>query len=144
MARGFTLVELLIVLAVFGILFLIVGTISLNSLPKSQLLVSADQAEQTLRRAQALSVDRRADSVWGVHLTAGDMTLFAGETYVGRDVSYDEVTAFPAGISVSGLTDVLFAIRTGKTQNTGAITLTSDATGETEVLVINSAGSVDK
>jgi prepilin-type N-terminal cleavage/methylation domain-containing protein len=140
--KGFTLVELLLVLAIFTILFAIVGTISLNSLPSTQLNTQVDQLESMLRKAQARSVSRHADSLWGVHLTSANATLFAGSSYAGRDAAYDEGMVFPSGIIGSGLTDVIFQYRTGATSTTGTITLTHSATGGTRSLTINSTGSV--
>jgi len=144
MSKGFTLVELLIVMAVMGILFLIVGSLSLNSLPKSQLSAETDTVEQTLRRAQAKSISQQADQAWGVHLSLTQMTLFAGSTYALRNVTYDEVHAFQTDITASGLTDVVFAFRTGETVNTGSITLTAGSTGETKTVAVNQAGRVNK
>ena len=144
MQRGFTIVELLLTLSIFGILFLIVGTISLNSLPKSQLYVEADVVEQTLRRAQARSISQHADSAWGVHLTATDMTLFAGLNYATRIPGYDDVHTFQNGIEPSGITDVQFVFRTGETINVGNITLTVSSTGESQTLSVNALGRVNQ
>lgn len=142
--RGFTLVELLVVLAIFGILFLIVGTISSNTLPKSQLIIESDYIEQTLRKAQARTVNQHADSVWGVYLTASTVTLFAGTTYAGRDASFDEVHTLPSGVSLSGLSEVNFEYRTGQTVDTGTISMTSSATGETAVLTVSASGAIEQ
>ncbi len=144
MQKGFTLVELLIVLAVMGTLFLIVGSISLSSLPSTQLSSEADTVEQTLRRAQAKSISQQADLAWGVHLSSAQMTLFAGSTYVGRNQTYDEVHAFQTGIVKSGLSDVVFDFRTGETADTGTVTLTASSTGEVKTLTVNQAGRVNK
>lgn len=142
--RGFTLVELLIVFVVFGILFAIVGTLSSNTLPKNQLKVEADVVESMLRQAQSRTIAQDVDSVWGVHLTSADATLFAGTSYGARDTTYDIVRTFPDIITASGLTDVIFDYRTGKTSNTGTITLTASITGETESITVNANGEVDK
>jgi prepilin-type N-terminal cleavage/methylation domain-containing protein len=142
--KGFTLVELLLVLAIFVILFAIVGTISLNTLPSTQLTTQTDRVESMLRKAQSRTVSRHADTVWGVHLTSSDATLFAGVSYAARDVSYDETLTFPSGVTVSGLTDILFAYRTGATSNTGTITLTHAATGTTKTLTVNTSGAVEQ
>jgi prepilin-type N-terminal cleavage/methylation domain-containing protein len=143
MRKGFTLVELLIVFAIFAILFLIVGSISYNTLPKSQLLAESAVVTQTLRKAQARSVSQRADSQWGVSISSTTVTLFAGSSYASRDTSLDELHQFPTGISASGLSEVVFQTITGETSNTGTVTLTTQATGESESITVSGAGLID-
>ena len=142
--KGFTLIELLLVLAIFVMLFAIVGTISLNTLPSTQLTTQTDRVESMLRKAQARTVARHADSVWGVHLTSSEATLFAGTTYASRNIVYDEVLTLPSSIIVSGLSDVIFQYRTGETVNTGTITITHGATGTAKTLTVNATGSIDQ
>ncbi|MFA4846171.1 MAG: type II secretion system protein [Patescibacteria group bacterium] len=142
--RGFTLIELTIVLAIMLMLSAIVGSLSSNTLPKSQLHSESSALVQSLRRAQALSIAGKHDTLWGVHLTGTTMTLFAGATYATRDTQHDQVRTFPSGITVSGLTDVVFQALTGETSNTGTITLTADATSETETITVNARGLVEK
>lgn len=143
MARaGFTLVELLIVLAIVLLILSLTGTIATNTYPKSQLRANAGLVAQTLREARSYTIARRHESVWGVHLTATDMTLFAGGSYETRNTSYDQVHAFPSGITVSGLNDVVFDALLGTTSQAGTITLTSSATGESMTITVNAQGNV--
>lgn len=142
--KGFTLVELLLVLAIFAILFAIVGTISSHTLLSSQVKVESDAVEQVLRKAQARTVSRHADSVWGVHIASTSVLLFAGNSYAGRDASYDELRSFPEAISASGLSDIIFQFRTGATVNTGTITLTHGATGERSTISVAATGLVEQ
>lgn len=142
--RGFTLIELMIVLAITLMLSAIVGALSSNTLPKTQLKSESEAVVETLRRAQALSIAGKHDQLWGVHLTATNMTLFAGASYALRDTQYDQVHTFASGITISGLTDVVFEAVIGETSNTGTITLTADATSEAEAVTVNARGLVEK
>lgn len=142
--RGFTLIELVIVLAITLMLSAIVGALSSNTLPKTQLKSESEAVVETLRRAQALSIAGKHDQLWGVHFTGTTLTLFAGASYDLRDTQYDQVHTFASGITVAGLTDVLFAALIGETSNTGTITLTADATSETESVTVNARGLVEK
>jgi len=142
--KGFTLIELLIVISIFVILFAIVGTLSRSALPSSQIKVEADVIEMMLRKAQARTVSQHANSVWGAHFTSTQATLFAGSDYASRDISYDEVHELPSAVVLSGLSDVVFQFRTGETSNTGTITLTHNATGQTRMLTINTVGLVEQ
>lgn len=141
--KGFTLVELVIILAILLLLFAIVGSLSSNTLPKSQLLSSAETVVQTLRRAQALSIAGKHDSLWGVYLTASDITLFAGSSYATRNTEHDQREVFPAGITVSGISEVVFEAITGETSNPGTIMLVADATGQTSTITIYASGLIE-
>lgn len=140
---GFTLVEMVIVLAISLMLFGIIGSIASNTYPKNQLRSEVASVVQTLRQAQALTIARKYDSVWGVHLTSTDSTLFVGSSYATRNTQYDRIHSFPSGVSVSGLTDVVFETLRGTTTQTGTITLTSDATSESVSITINTNGVIE-
>ena len=139
---GFTLVELVIVFTIALLMFSLIGTLSTNTYPKSQLRSNALMVAQTLREAQTFTISQKHDSVWGVHIAGGTMTLFAGTTYLMRNALYDRAHLFPSGISISGLTDVVFEALRGTTLQSGTITLTSVATSETITVTINQNGNV--
>ena len=143
-SNGFTMIEIVVVLAVTAILFLISGSLALNTLPKNTVQVEAGSITDTLRRAQSRTVSGYQDSVWGVHFTATDMTLFAGSSYASRNPALDDARTFSSGITMSGLTDVIFDFANGGTQNIGDIIITSNSTGEVVTLQINSLGRVQK
>jgi hypothetical protein len=71
------------------------------------------------------------------------VTLFAGSSYASRDTAQDEQHQFPNGISASGLSEVVFQTITGETSNTGTITLTTQATGESESITVSATGLID-
>lgn len=142
--RGFTLIELLIVLAIVLLLAATVSTLSSNTYPKNQLITESEKIVETLRKAQSSTLSGKQDVPWGVHFSATQMTLFAGSSYAARDSQYDEEHLFPDGVTVAGLEDVVFISLTGATTNIGTITLTSDATGETEIISVNASGLAEK
>ncbi len=142
--RGFTLIEMLIVLAILFLLFGVIGSIASNTYPKHSLRAQTDVVVQTLREAQALTLARKQDSTWGVHLTSNNVTLFAGTSYATRNTLYDQVHSIPSGISMSGLTDVVFDALLGTTSQTGTITLISDATSESNTITINANGVIEQ
>ncbi|MBT5808684.1 prepilin-type N-terminal cleavage/methylation domain-containing protein [Candidatus Uhrbacteria bacterium] len=142
--RGFTLPELLVVLAVFGVTIAMSVGFASNSVPKSQLTVEADVVVEKIRKAQARTISRDEDGVWGAHLTSSTVTLFLGTSYGSRDPDYDEVKTFKSGITATGLTDVIFQYRTGETTDIGTITLTQASTNETKVITINEHGRAEK
>lgn len=140
---GFTLVEMLIVLALTMLLFGVISTIATNTHPKIQLRAETEVVVQTLRHAQAWTLAQKQDSTWGVYRTASDITLFVGSSYATRDPLYDQVHLFPSGITTSGLTEVVFDLLRGTTSNTGNIVLTSTATSESYTISVNANGVID-
>lgn len=142
--RGFTLIEIAVVLTITAILFLIAGSLAVNTISKNTLQVEAGAVIDLLRRAQSRSISGYQDSVWGVNFTQTEMTLFAGSSYETRNQQFDETHSFSSGIAASGLTDVVFQFATGETVNTGDIVLTSNATGEILTLQINRRGRIQK
>ena len=142
--RGFTLIELVIVMAILLILFAVVGTISSGMLPRNQLSIEGGLIQETLRRAQALTIAGKQDELWGVHFTSSTMTLFGGTSYAMRDIDYDELHSFPAGLTLGGLTDIVFSAPLGETSNTGDVSLTSNSTSEIVTISVNASGLVSK
>lgn len=141
--RGFTLVELLIVLAIAGVLFVIVSSIARNTYPATQLRAEADAVMQLMRKAQMLSTTRKEDSVWGVYRTASTVTLFAGASYATRDVTFDQTHIFRGGITASGAEEIVFEALQGTTTAT-TITLMATATSEEVVLSVNQNGVIER
>ncbi len=141
---GFTLVELLIVLAISLSLLGVIGTIASNTYPKSQLNAEAGVVMQAIREAQALTLARKEDSRWGVYRTANELILFAGPSYATRDEAFDRTHVFPSGITASGMEEIVFSSLLGTIPQPGTITLTSNATGESVVISINANGVVQK
>lgn len=142
--RGFTLVEILVVFAMSGLVLAMVGPLSVQVLQKSQVAKERVYVEQQLHLAQARTVSGYQDSVWGVHLTSSQSILFAGATYAARNQTFDQIHSIPSGIIESGLTDVVYLERTGKTAQTGSILFTQTSTGNVKTLTINENGRTDK
>lgn len=139
---GFTLIEMLVVIAVVSVIaFISVGVAGL-SFNKSQTSIEAERLASTIRLAQTRSISGFQDAVWGVHIESDRYVLFRGDDYATRDSSYDEPHTFPEAVIASGLTDIVFQIRTGETDGVGTVTLSHDATGDTRAISISSLGRI--
>lgn len=142
MKRGFTLVEMLLVIAILAIVsFVAVGLVS-NSVPRNQLQAQTDALLGMTRRAQERTVNGLEGGVWGVHVEAGQATLFLGESFVARDAAFDETRILPVAVSVSGSTDAVFVRRTGMPQQEASFILTDQATSLTRTITIHASGSI--
>jgi prepilin-type N-terminal cleavage/methylation domain-containing protein len=139
--RGFTLFEILLVVALISITAGISIPVYQSFQTRNDLEISGITIAQTLRRAQILSQAVDGDTSWGVNVAVGNITLFKGESFSLRDAGFDEVFSMPTSISVSGLEEIVFEKFTGEPQNTGTTTLTS-INNETRSININSKGTV--
>lgn len=139
--KGFTLLEVLLSLAVIGFISGISIPVYQSFQVRNDLDIAAVTYAQTLRRAQILSQAVDGDIAWGVYIISGSITLFRGNSYIGHDSSFDEVFEMPNSITPSGITEIVFTKFTGLPQTTGTVTLTSNA-NETKVITINARGMV--
>ncbi len=131
--RGFTLVELIFVIAIFGILFGM-GAVALGNFVTNQALVTAkSQLTQNLREARTFSMTQHHDSKWGVYFNTvpepDGLILFQGNSYAGRDSSFDMTTTFHKSVTFSNINlagggqEIVFDKRTGQTGDSGTMQL---------------------
>lgn len=139
--KGFSLIEMLLSVALVTILFSIAVPPYLSFYKKNDLDISQGTIGQTLRRAQLLSQAVDGDTTWGVRVESGNIVLFKGVSYAARDTAYDEAFDLVPTITPSGIQEVVFSKFSGEPQQTGTITLTLDS-GEVRNITINEKGTV--
>ncbi|QQS58770.1 type II secretion system protein [Candidatus Peregrinibacteria bacterium] len=135
---GFTLLEILLVVALFTALAGVSLPVSLAFLQKSSLDVTAQNTVQTLRRARTLAQSSAHDMSWGVYAEGGQIILFGGDSYATRNTSFDETLPIPELISVSGQQETVFEKFSGKPKNAG--TLSFQALNDTLPITIGANG----
>jgi len=149
--KGFTLVELTFVVAIFIVLFG-TGAVALGNFISGQALHTAgNYLTQSLREARSFSVAQYHDSEWGVYLdtiTEPDrLVLFKGNSYPLRDTDFDQIIPFHKSITfkqislASGLHEIVFAKRTGQTGDYGVVTF-GTAADEDIQLSVNALGII--
>lgn len=126
--RGFTLAEILIVVAIIGFLLIFTLPWGIGFYRTQQLDATTDQIVQALRRAQlnAMSIDN--DSAWGVYFETGQYRL------------EDEVFDLPNDFSISGTNQVIFSKLEGLPSYIGDISITNGQ--DTKTININSVGTI--
>ncbi len=139
--NGFSLVELLLVVAVIGLLTALSLPVYQTFQVKNDLAVATTTVGQSLRRAQLLAQAVADDNTWGVMIQSGSIVLFQGTSYSARDTTEDEIFTLPASITPTGQTEIVFNKLTGLPQTTGTTTLTT-STNETATIAINNQGTV--
>jgi len=139
--QGFTLTELLLSLAIMGLLTGMSLPVYASFQNRNDLDITTQSVADALRRAQIYTRGVSGDSQWGVEIQSNAVTLFKGSTFAARDTAYDEVTVIPGSIAVAGLSGVMFSKLSGAPSTTGNITLTSN-TNDVRTVTINAKGMV--
>ncbi|MEW6617315.1 MAG: type II secretion system protein [Patescibacteria group bacterium] len=139
--RGFTLIEILLSLAIISVIVATGIPIFQSFQNRNELDIATVTLAQSLRRAQLLAQASDGDTSWGTHTQSGSITLFKGPNYVGRDSTFDEVFTIPTNIIASGTQEYVFSRFTGLPQSTGTLTFTS-INNETRTIITNAKGMV--
>lgn len=139
-SRGFTLIEMLTVLAIFAIIFAVSDTAYNNFRTHNNLKIATDTVVEALRSAQLNSEVGKGDSKWGVEILSNQIVIFKGINYVSRDVISDQVIDFPKGVTASGSNEFIFEKMTGSIIGTGTATLSNG--WETKNISINEKGTI--
>lgn len=135
---GFTLIEMLLVMALMGIIVALTAPIYSTFQTKSDLDLAVESLKTAAYRAQTLSRNMTEDDTWGVHIQNEDIILFKGSSYSLSDPNFDEITKMSTRVVTSGTTDIVFNKLTGTPQNIANIELSID--NETKTLTINEKG----
>lgn len=140
---GFTLIELILVVAVISIVAASSTPIYSRFLLQNSVANTADQLIGSLRKAQIYSMMGRQGSSWSVNYSSNTLTLYKGSSFAGRDSSFDETFSINPNVSISGFTDINFARITGLPTPSGVTITTSSGNNQTTVTV-NSQGVVTR
>lgn len=151
--NGFTVLELMIVIAILAIVSLFVFTSQTQTIANTYLISNSNQIAQTLKLAQMKSVSAYFGSQWGVYFEDNNgsvkdkYVLFKGSSYEGRDPTYDIISELPLSLTFTNVsfndvvTYVVFDKLSGNTSNFGSLQLV-DPSGGTRTISINSRGII--
>jgi prepilin-type N-terminal cleavage/methylation domain-containing protein len=144
--KGITLIELLLVVAIFAIIAGAAIPVLGQLQTSTQLNQAASELVQTLRDARQRSVAGLNNSSHGVYFQAPDqIILYQGDNYSSRDPAADQVTILDSTIqftiTVPG-NDLNFAKATGDPSQTGIIALTHKVS-DTRSITINQYGLIE-
>ena len=139
--EGFTLLEVLMSVAIIGLLAGISIPVYRSLQIRSDLDIAVSILINNLRRAQVLSQANQEGLKWGVNVSSGLVTLFGGESFASRTPDLDEVSQISDTITFSGIDEVVFSRLLGDPINSGDIVLTA-LSGDTRTISINLKGSI--
>lgn len=137
---AFTMVELILVMGLFALLLAMTLPLLGNFQQRQQTQVLGSDVVEILRRAQHRSITGEDGQTWGVYVSSGSLTLYAGASYLARDIAQDEVRVIPLPTVVSGLSDIHFSIR-GTPSSVGSLSV-SRPDVDTETVIVNAAGGI--
>ncbi len=119
---GFTLVELLIVLALLGLFLALTIPFGTEFYREHVLQEQTAMLANNLKTVQSYAQSGKNDSSWGVRFEPGDQgctncyVLFQGDTYSERDEAHDKVYNLASGVVAEGVVEITFEKRSGKPQ----------------------------
>jgi len=156
MKRGFTLVEMLIVIAIMVVVASAAVPLYGSLQVKAQLGESTSQIVQSIRIARANAVSGFNSTSSGIYffinpVGADTYTIYQGGSYASRNASYDQVNTLDNALSINnigfvlvgGSIDINFARGSGKPGNTGSFNLIHSVQG-TSTISLNNLGLVQQ
>jgi Tfp pilus assembly protein FimT len=141
-ARGFTLFEVLIVVAFIVILFQLISLFGIRAI----FLQEIDQVRETVRSELASARDHAISgsgsaSAWGVSFATSSMMTFKGASFESRDPSYDFETVFGSRVVLTGTEEIVFTPPFGEPQTSGTVMITNGT--EYATATVNPYGAIE-
>ncbi len=151
--KGFTLVEILIIMGILAILFTITSLNLTNTVPQSSLdntvrLFIADLKQQQLNALTGNTEGQGDSSDYGIYFTSGKYTLFRGSSYNASDpANFDVVVDDIDTSSTSAGSVIVFLKNSGIIKNfspsNNTITFTQTNIGSQKTITINKYGVIE-
>jgi len=151
---GFTTIELLIVIAFFGIALAIVSLPLATLQTNTALSDAVSKVKDEVRRVETQSLSGYLGTGWGVHLSgsatgcvfpAEQFYVFRGDTFDSASDTTDVIdlpdTTSISSVSIGGGCDIKFTRFHGSTTNTGSIII-QNTLGATGTITVNEKGRI--
>lgn len=145
---GFTLIELILVTAVFVIIISASVPVLASYLSRNQTQTQGWKLTDTLNRARIQSLTGRGNQDWGVHFDVTQYVLFQGSIYSALD-SDNENHTLPSSIIINtvslngGGNDIIFNLREGDTDEYGSITIKNTSSSQIKTIEVNEVGRIN-
>lgn len=140
MRAGFSLVEVLVVVGLFGLILGIGVPIGIDSYRNYLLTSETRNMISILRRAQSLAFANDHQSAHGVVIETSRFLLFQGSSFASRDTDFDEEYLKAASVTASGTTEIVFSPVSGLPNATATIVL--DNILRSQTININDQGTI--
>ena len=124
MDKGFTLVEVLVVIAIMVILMGITAPFLVSAYNDYQFRSERDLAVSLIRRARAYSMAGTNGKDHGLKIASSSYVIFEGTSYAARDTAKDIIDSRNTNITITGASEIVFSYLTGRSST--AILVLSD------------------
>lgn len=150
--KGFTLIELIIAIAVLAVIGAISIPLFMSLLKTPQLNNASQEIISALKLSQNKTLSSEGNSQYGVYFNTisspHQYVLFKGSSYVLREASFDQVYSIPNvtefyAINTGGANEIVFDKLTGSTANFGNVSLRlKDDTSQTKIIYMDNSGII--
>jgi prepilin-type N-terminal cleavage/methylation domain-containing protein len=112
--KGYTLIEILLVIAIVLTVGFLSAAFPVRMIHRAEIQDASQELRGALEKARAYAMAGRKNSAWGVHCAEAKIIFFKGDSFAGRDQSFDEMTEINEHISVSGFSETVFLLPGGR------------------------------
>lgn len=137
---GFTLLELILVVAMMGLIVMFGTTLGLGFLWRTDLSSAVSTAVVSLRHAQALARAQVDDADWGVHMENNQLIVFQSNNFESRDITKDEEYDLNS-VTILTPIDVIYQKFSGNPHNNSS-KISLIANEEITIINVNEYGTV--
>lgn len=146
--RGMTIVEVLIVIVVFGILAAVISPSARTWRASRELESTTAYVLDVLTEARERTLQSKDAKQYGVEIESDAVVLFVGDTF-SSSAGTNERTSFGSDIQLAsslsgGATAVVFSRLTGEASVGGTITVTHTTSGASRDIVIYETGVISE
>ena len=142
---GFTLIEMLVVIAILMIVAYIAVPISINQIQTNKLETEAKKLKSSMQTQQQYAYSANENSAYGIKYNTNSYVLYSGNTYATAVLT--DTTTFPSGITISqtslanSSTELNFSKNSFRPDTTGSITLVDGVNSYS--VTVNSEGLIE-
>jgi prepilin-type N-terminal cleavage/methylation domain-containing protein len=140
--KAFTLLEILVSIAIGLIMIGTVIWYTVSFARNRNLDAAVDITVTYLRTAAMRSMQSEGNVPHGVSFSDGNITLFRGDSYASRLVSFDSVSSKPDYVSVTGIGEVVFSKQAAAPSVSGNITISNGR--KSVVITVYPSGAISQ
>lgn len=137
LSKGFTLIELLLVVALIVTIAVMTAPFAGQLYQRVNLEVTNSSVISALHKAQANSLEGKADSSWGICLIGDKIRVYLGSC---ATPTQKEDWSFVDTVTVSGLNDITFSRLRG--EPSAALSVTVSNLAGSKNITVNQAGGI--